>query len=86
MSDIYDTEQPDGEALLMLDLWGMQSTSALLSLPGLLWLGVIVPDIYGSNRTVWHLNCVQTKDLSQTELLEKEQFDHLPVSKPTTDV
>ena len=28
----------------MLELWGMQSTPLLSSLPGSLWLGVIVPD------------------------------------------
>ena len=37
----------------MLELWGMQSTPSLLSLPGPLLPGVIVPDkgpIYGLNR------------------------------------
>ena len=28
----------------MLELWGMQSTNSLPSLPGALWLGVGVPD------------------------------------------
>ena len=57
----YDTKQSDGEGLVMLELWGMLSTPSLLSLLGSLWSGVIAPDrgpIYGSNRTVWHLNCV----------------------------
>ena len=40
--------------------------------------------IYGSNRTVWHLICVQTNDL--IELLEIELFDYLSVSKQMTDV
>ena len=38
----------------MLELWGMQSTPSLLSLPGLLWPAVVAPDkgpIYGLNRT-----------------------------------
>ena len=33
----------NGEALVMLELWGMQSTS-LSSLPGPLYLGVVAPD------------------------------------------
>ena len=38
----------------MLELWGIQSTPSLPSLPGLLMLGVVAPDkgpIYGLNRT-----------------------------------
>ena len=38
----------------MLELWGMQSTPSLPSLPGPLWPGVVAPDkgpIYGLNRT-----------------------------------
>ena len=42
--------------------------------------------IYGSNRTVWHLNCVQINHLCKTELLEIELFDHLTVCKQVTDV
>ena len=54
----------------MLELWRMQSTPSLPSLPGPLWPGVVAPDIgpiYGLNRTkLWfldftaflHLNCV----------------------------
>ena len=37
----YDTKQTDGEALEMLELWRMQSTPSLPSLPGPLWLGVV---------------------------------------------
>ena len=29
----------------MLKLWGMQSIPSLPSLPGLLWFGVIAPDL-----------------------------------------
>ena len=28
----------------MLELWGIQSTPSLLSIPGPLWLGVVAPD------------------------------------------
>ena len=38
----------------MLELWGMQSTPLLLSLPGPLWPGVVAPDmgpVYRLNRT-----------------------------------
>ena len=47
----YDTKQSDGEVPVMLELWGMQSTSSLPLLPGPFWPGVIAPDIYGLNRT-----------------------------------
>ena len=38
----YDMKQFDGEAPVMLKLWGMQSTPSLLLLPGL--LRVVAPD------------------------------------------
>ena len=50
----YDTKQSDGEVPAVLELWGIQSTPSLPSLPGPLWLGVVAPDkgpIYGLNRT-----------------------------------
>ena len=40
----YDTKQSDGEAPVMLELWGMRSTTSLPSLPGPLWSGVVAPD------------------------------------------
>ena len=40
----YDINQPDSEAPEMLEHWGMRSTPFLLSLPGSLWPGVVVPD------------------------------------------
>ena len=49
---------------------------------GSTWKGFI----YGSNRTGWHLNCEQTNDLYQTELLERELFDHLTVCKQMIDI
>ena len=39
----YDTKQSDGEAPVILELWGMQSTPSLPSLPGPLWLEVVAP-------------------------------------------
>ena len=40
----YDSEQCDSEASVMLELWGMQSTPLLLSLPGPLRPGLVAPD------------------------------------------
>ena len=40
----YDAKQSDGETPVMLELWGMQSTSSLPSLIGSLWPGVVAPD------------------------------------------
>ena len=36
----YDTKLSDGEAPLMLELWGMRGTLSLPSLSGLLWPGI----------------------------------------------
>ena len=50
----YDTKQFDGEAPVMLELWGISSTPSLPLLPGPLWPRVVAPDkgpIYGLNRT-----------------------------------
>ena len=40
----YDTEQSDGRAPVMLELYGMWSTLSLSSLPGPLWPAVIESD------------------------------------------
>ena len=40
----YDTKNSDREAPVMLELWGMQSTPWLPSLPGPLWLGGVESD------------------------------------------
>ena len=40
----YDTKQSDGEVVIMLELWGMRSTSLLPLLPGPHWPGVVAPD------------------------------------------
>ena len=34
----YHTKQPDGEIPVMLELWGMQSTPLLPSLPDAIWV------------------------------------------------
>ena len=39
-----DSKLSDGEATLILERWGMQSTSSLLSLPSPLWLGMVASD------------------------------------------
>ena len=40
----YDTKQSDGKATVMLDFWGIRSTSSLPFLPDPLWPGVVAPD------------------------------------------
>ena len=40
----YDTKQSDGDAPLMLELWGMLSTPSFPSLSDPLWGGVLVTD------------------------------------------
>ena len=56
----YDTKQSDGDVSVMLELWRMQSTPLLLSLPGRLWSRIVAPDkdpIDGLNRTnPWSLD------------------------------
>ena len=41
----YDLKQSDGEAPVMLKLWGMQSTPSVPLLPGSLWPRVVAPDM-----------------------------------------
>ena len=53
----YDIKQSDGEVPLMLELWGMQSTPLLPSLPGPLRPGVAALDrVISIGQT--ELNCV----------------------------
>ena len=40
----YDTIKSDGEAQVMLQLWGMLSTSLLTPVPGLFWPEIVAPD------------------------------------------
>ena len=54
---VYDTKQSDNEVPVMRELWGMQSIPSLLSLPGPLWPGVVVPDRVRSIGQI-ELNCV----------------------------
>ena len=40
----YNSKQSDSEVPVMQELWGMRSTPSLPSLPGPLWLGVVVSE------------------------------------------
>ena len=42
---VHETKQSDGEDPVMLELWGMQSTPSLPSLPVPLWSRVVAPDM-----------------------------------------
>ena len=53
----YDTKQSDGEAPVILELWGMCSIPSLLSLPGSLWLGEVAHNRVLSMGQI-ELNCV----------------------------
>ena len=55
----YDTRPSDSEAQVMLELWGMESTPLLPSLPGPLWPGVTAPDRVLCIGQI-ELNCVLT--------------------------
>ena len=52
----YDTKQSDGKVPVMLELWGLRSTSSLPSLPGPNWPGVVALDRVQSMDLV-ELNC-----------------------------
>ena len=54
---VYDTKQSDGEVPVMLQLWEMQNTSSLPSLPSSLWPEVVAPDQALSMGQI-ELNCV----------------------------
>ena len=67
----------------------MWSAPLLPSLPSLFWLGVVALNwaLYmGTIELFDILNCVQTNDLYEIELLEIEQFGHLTACKQMTDV
>ena len=74
----YDIKKSDGEAPVMLELWGMLSTSSLPSLFGLLWAGVVTP-----NRVLLSMGQIElsANNLCIIELFKIELFDHLPVYK-----
>ena len=44
----YDIKQSHGNAAVMLELWGMRSTSSLPLLLGSLWPGVVAPERFQS--------------------------------------
>ena len=50
-NECCDMTLNDDEVPMMLELWGMRSTSSLLSLPGSLWLVAVAPDRPCLNRT-----------------------------------
>ena len=64
-------KQSDGEALVMLKLWGMWNTLLLLLLPGTLWPGVVAPDRVLSMGQL-ELNCVLM--LNRTVYMYKNVF------------
>ena len=41
---VYNIKKSNGEAPVMLELWGMRCTPSLPSLPGTLWPEVVAPD------------------------------------------
>ena len=53
----YETKQSDDEVPVMQELWGIQSTPSLLSLPGSLWPGMVASDRVLSMDQI-ELNCV----------------------------
>ena len=63
----YDTKQSDGEAPVMLELWGMQSPPSLPSLPGPLWPRVVASDRVLSMGQI-ELNCVFMLNKNYTKL------------------
>ena len=64
----------------MLELWRMQSTPSLPSLPGPLWSGMIAPD-----RVLFMGQIGLTVYLCHTESFEIELFLNLTVSKIKTE-
>ena len=85
----YDTKQSKGEVPIMLELWGMQSTPSLPSLPGPVWHRVVelncvlMLNWIAWNRTVLtfklciyaKLKCLKWNCFSMlTELFEMELF------------
>ena len=52
----YDTKQFEGDAPVMHELWGMQSSPLLSLIPGPLWPRVVAPDRVLSMSQI-ELNC-----------------------------
>ena len=91
----YDTKHSDGEAPVTLELWGMQNTPSMTSLPCPLWPRVVTPDralsmgqielnyVLMLNWVVWNRTVFEneTVNLWKTELFERELFWNLSVCK-----
>ena len=67
----YDTKQYDGVDLLLLELWGMQGTLLLSSLPGPLW-----PEAPDRVLSMGQTEHKFTVNLCQNEFFEIELFEH----------
>ena len=83
----YDTKLSDGEVLVMLELWRMQTTPILLSLPGPLWPEVVAPDRVIWTKRCWlrcDCFCIQTAYLCLNELFKIELFWHLTASSSSS--
>ena len=74
---MYDIKHSNDEAPVMLELWGMQSTTSLPTLPGQLWLVVVAPDGFLSIRKYKFLTFkLSVSNWSwETELFKIELFD-----------
>ena len=71
----------------MLELWRMRSTPSLPSLPGPLWLGVVVYDRILSTGQIELFDIyTEGKQMSNAKLFKIELFDHSTVCKQMTDV
>ena len=75
-----NTKQPDGEAPVMLELWGMQRTPLMPSLSGPLLPGVAVPDWVLSMGQI-ELFDIENMHLCLIKLFEIELSLHLTTSK-----
>ena len=77
----------DGEAPVILELWGMWSTPSLPLLPDLLRPRVKTPDraLFMGQIELLNIWTMKTNDLGKIELVEVELFDHLIVFKQMTD-
>ena len=84
----FDTKQADGEALVMLELWGVRSTPSLPSLPGPLWLAVVAPDrvLRMDQIKLLTFKLWMNEWLMVIVLFEIEVFDLLTVCRQVTDV
>ena len=81
---VLPPKQSDGEFPVMLDLWEVQSTHLLPSLPGPLWPGMVAPDrvlSMGQIELTFKL-CTWTFKLTYVKLNSlKYNFDYLTVCK-----